>query len=833
MTMRYTFPASARVRFGLAISIVCGLSCAQVAQAVGQVPPWPPTTPVAVVTEDGRATAPPSVEVRQRSDGLWDIRFSLKLDRALASVSVAGTFNNWSRDALPMSRGADGIWRAEAAITPGTVQYKFVLDGTVWLQDPRNSDAMDDNNGGSNSVLRLGALANLTAGTAAIGDGRIEANALGHEPARVMFRQRLPGGAVVVRYRTLHGDVASVELLVRDGTPLPMATVLRADPFQFWEVSLPTLAEHTEYTFHVRDGANVLRDPMIYRLETDAAGIRTPDWAKHAIWYQIMPDRFRNGDKANDPERVMPWTSGWYEPQPSEAASGKGFYEYVFDRLYGGDLQGVRAKLDYLKDLGINAIYFTPVFQSPSLHRYDATSFVHVEEYLGVKGDYASAAANEDLRDPATWTWTGSDKLFLDFLKEAKAKGFRVIIDGVFNHVGTQHPAFIDVRNNGAASPFADWFAIKQFAPFEYEGWAGFGGMPVFRKNENGLASAAAKRHIFDITRRWMDPDGDGDPSNGVDGWRLDVPNEIALPFWTEWRALVKSINPDAYLVGEIWQRADAWVDGKAFDAVMNYPFAEGAIAWIANKTRKITPSELDARLAELRLAYPAEATFVLQNLLDSHDTDRIASMVLNADREYNRDNRTQDGARAYDASRPPEWAYRRVRLLALLQMTYVGAPMIWYGDEVGMWGASDPTNRKPMLWKDLEPYEQAESDRVHDEQLAWYRAVTALRNHCEALRIGAFRTLLVDDEQDVWVFERTLAGARVIVALNASERHADVTLPSEAGGRWREVFSSDVKPPFAPDGRATGARFPTVTIPSVGGRVWIEDQAAGEGSGK
>ncbi len=806
--------------FAAAIFTACfSLGAAGVADA----PPWPPKERIVTVAKDAASAVPPSISLRERSDGRWDVSFSLKLDRALQSVVVAGTFNNWSRDALPMARGADGIWRGDATVAPGVIEYKFVLDGATWIQDPRNPDGVDDNNGGKNSVLRLGSLANLKGGGGKASDGAIEAAALGHEPARVMFRQRLPDGSIVLRYRTLAGDVEGVDVLIRGRDAVAMGPALRTDVFQFWEATLPPLEDGTEYTFRIRDGATVVRDPVIHQLASAVAGSRTPDWAKHAIWYQIMPDRFRSGSTANDPSPMPAWTGDWYEASTSEAASGKTFYQFVFDRLYGGDLQGVREKLQYLKELGVNAIYFTPIFQSPSLHRYDATSFVHVEEYLGVRGDYKAAEAKEDLLDPKTWTWTGSDRVFLDFLKEAKSMGFRVIIDGVFNHVGTEHPAFVDVRSKGEKSRFADWFAVKSYEPFQYEGWAGFGGMPVFRKDAKGLASESAKQHIFNITRRWMDPDGDGDPKDGVDGWRLDVPNEVPMPFWNEWRALVKSINPDAYLVGEIWRRADEWVDGTVFDAVMNYPFAEGAIAWIANKTKKIPPSELDRRLAELRLAYPAEATYVLQNLLDSHDTDRIVSMVLNADRDYNRDNRPQDGATSYDASKPPAWAYRKVRLLALLQMTYVGAPMIWYGDEVGMWGASDPTNRKPMLWKDLEPYAKPQANHVDDEQLAWYRAVIALRQRFEALRIGSLHTLLVDDAQDVWVFLRETKDSRLIVALNASEREATVTLPIEGTSAWREVFSSGETLPFAPEGRGPGERFPTVTIPSVGGRVWEE----------
>ncbi|MFO0783683.1 MAG: alpha-amylase family glycosyl hydrolase [Phycisphaerales bacterium] len=178
------------------------------------------------------------------------------------------------------------------------------------------------------------------------------------------------------------------------------------------------------------------------------------------------------------------------------------------------------------------------------------------------------------------------------FLAEAKKQGFHVVIDGVFNHVGTGHPAFQDVKAHGRTSRFADWFDIKTWEPFTYDAWWGFSELPVFKKDpEKGLASKTAREHIFAVTQRWMDPNGDGDPSDGVDGWRLDVPNEVPLPFWWEWRTLVKKINPNAYISGEIWDRAEAYLDGRAFDGVMNYEFAKPAVQWVANQKQKITAS--------------------------------------------------------------------------------------------------------------------------------------------------------------------------------------------------------------------------------------------------
>ena len=812
---------SGRIRGEAAAAIVAIAFMSLSTVAVASFPPDVPllATPPGL---DDATRVPASVSARRLPDGRWSCLFRFEVSQGAERTRLAGDFNGWNPDATPM-RELGGLWIAEVELPDGAHRYKFVASGedgrNRWLDDPRNDLREPDGHGGFNSMLLLGPEARLVASPprGRRGDGSIAALAVRHDPSLPIYRQADGSGGSIVRLRTLREDVETAELLVEGDDPIAMREVLDDDRFAWWEASLPDASRGGRYVFILKDGSMSARTPEVYSLEDGRApSVRTPDWAKDAIWYQIMVDRFRSGSAENDPERMRPWTGEWYAPSPWEGQDGQSFYEYyVFSRLYGGDFQGLAEKLDYLKELGVTALYLNPVFQSPSHHKYNATNFVHIDEHYGVKGDYAKAEAAENLLDPSTWTWTPSDRIFLDFLKAAKARGMRVILDGVFNHVGATHPAFLDVRRRGKDSPFADWFAVRSWDPFEYDGWAGFGELPVFAKSADGLASESATRHIYEVTRRWMDPDGDGDPSDGIDGWRLDVPNEVPLPFWVEWRKFVKAINPDAYITGEIWKRADQWLDGRSFDAVMNYPFAEAAIGWVGDRANKIKPSELDRRLAELRLAYPAEVTYCLMNLLDSHDTDRIASMLANPDREYDRGNREQDGA-AYDAGKPAAEVYRKVRLLALLQMTYVGAPMIYYGDEVGMWGSDDPNNRKPMLWKDLEPYADPDENRVMEEQLEFYRRATALRNRFAALRRGSFRTLLADDEQDVWVFLRELGREKVLVALNASDRQATVEVPELASmpGDWKLVFGHH-HPSDEPD------RFPKLLIPPVSGRVW------------
>lgn len=763
-----------------------------------------------------RAVVPcASVEARPTAQGDWRVRFTLRADAAggARSAQVAGSFTGWQGRPVAMAPAADGSFTAETTVPDGRHAYKFVLDGSRWIADPANPARADDQNGGFNSVLALGAGAGLDPSTARAGDGRIDGAAFSHRPDRAADRSRSAGGWLL-RARTLAGDVQSVRLAHAGppGSPRPMARAGRDGPFEVWEVILPaTAGAPIPYTFVLEDGPLTARDPQTYSLDPAAAGFRTPDWAKDAVWYQVMVDRFRNGDPANDPAGTIPWKHDWYKPYGNEGKDGQTFYKhFVFSRFGGGDLQGLRERLPYLRELGVNALYLMPMFQASTPHKYNTMDYVHVDEHFGTKGDWAPAAAKEDLLDPRTWTFTPTDRRFLEFLREAKAMGFRVVIDGVFNHVGTGHPAFQDCKRNGQGSRFADWFDITSWDPFKYEAWWGFSELPVFRKDpERGIASATARQHIMDVTRRWMDPDGDGDPRDGVDGWRLDVPNEVPLPFWHEWCREVRRINPDAYVVGEIWERADQWLDGRAFDAVMNYEFAKPAVQWVIDRKLKIPASELDRRLAELRVAYPAECSYAMMNLLDSHDTDRVASMALNPDRPYNQQNREQEQA-PYDARKPGAPERQRQRLLALLQMTYVGAPMVYYGDEVGMWGSNDPNNRRPMLWPDLGPWENPD-ESPDASMLAHYKEVIALRRRHAALRTGSFRTVRCDDAQDTWVFVREGGGEQVLVALNAGEKPATLDL-SAMGDGWQDAFGT---PGFADDG------LRVATVPAIGGRVW------------
>jgi len=562
---------------------------------------------------------------------------------------------------------------------------------------------------------------------------------------------------------------------------------------------------------------------------------QVPAWAKRAVWYQIFPERFRNGDPKNDPRvddlagswphetparwSISPWTSDWYRLQPWESEDAKGFYYHAQLRRYGGDLQGVIDKLDYLSDLGVTALYFNPLFESPSLHKYDATMYHHIDNNFGPDpdGDRRLWAA-ENPADPKTWKWSAADSLFLRLLKEAHRRGMKVVLDGVFNHVGMTFWAFEDVKKNQRKSLYKNWFTVTRWDDpstpkdeFEYKGWYGVHELPELRKEGNTIAPGP-REHIHAIVRRWMDPDGNGDPSDGIDGWRLDAADMVGLGFWKEFRKWVRALNPQAYITGELWwedwrndkmYNGAPWLKGDAFDAVMNYRWAREVCRYFVDRKIKLRPSEFDRRLAGLRNDYPPEVNEVLMNLLDSHDTDRLESRIVNPDIPYDHNVGLHDN-KAYDIRKPHADEIRVQELMALFQLTYPGAPMIYYGDESGMWGGDDPDDRKPMLWGDLtyedetaHPFGETrprDKNAVNPDLIAYYRKLINIRKSSEALSVGDFRTLLADDANDAYVFSRTAGGSRAVVLINNSEspRTLKVSVPEGISNpEWVNVIDS------------------------------------------
>ena len=430
--------------------------------------------------------------------------------------------------------------------------------------------------------------------------------------------------------------------------------------------------------------------------------IQTPDWVKHAVFYQIFPDRFA---RSKQPRKRLLKNARWEDWNAMPTLQG----------YKGGDLWGILEQLDYLQNLGINAIYFTPIFQSASNHRY------HTHDYY--------------LVDPML----GGNSAFKELLDAAHARNIKVVLDGVFNHSSRGFFFFHDVLENGPHSPWVNWFKIEEWPlsayngefPANYVGWGGNRALPEFNHD-----NPEVREYIMEIAEYWI--------KFGIDGWRLDVPFEIKVPgFWQEFRDRVKAINPEAYIVGEVWGDSREWLDGTQFDGVMNYLFAAPTIAFTAGdrvemeqvQDRSYQPypplfaGEYAQKIQELLELYPWEIQLTQLNLLASHDTARLISIA--------------GGDRA------------SVELATLLLMTYPGAPSIYYGDEVGLVGRLDPDSRRGF------PLE-AEWDREIHEQ---HRKLIALRHAYAALRTGAYQVLFA--QGTVYAFARILGAEELIVAVN------------------------------------------------------------------
>ncbi len=554
---------------------------------------------------------------------------------------------------------------------------------------------------------------------------------------------------------------------------------------------------------------------LVARAHAQGGAVAKPAWAAEAIFYQIFPERFRNGDPKNDPTRdsletpvmagadwkISPWNADWYARDDWEKALGPDFYKNgVFDRRYGGDLQGVIDKLDYIADLGANAIYFNPLFYARSMHKYDGNSYHHIDPFFGPdpQGDLALIA--KETSDPRTWKWTAADKLFLDLLKQAHARGLRVVIDGVFNHTGRDFFAFKDLRLNQQRSPYKDWYVVSSFDDpktkrneFSYKGWWGHATLPVFAATkDNKDMYSAPKAYIFEATERWMAPDGNA--ANGIDGWRLDVADERPPRFWADWNAHLRQFNPNAYTTAEIWSNAAEMVAKGGFSASMNYnAFTIPMKGFLVDNN--VAPSKFAKLLDDRRHQFPAATAAVMQNLMDSHDTDRLASMIVNGEGtiypnsdqiEFNNNNDAR-ASKTYKIRKPNERERQVQRLVVLMQMTYIGAPMVYYGDEAGMWGGHDPDDRMPMVWEDMTYDPQAIDPRggerepdavVFDKELfAFYKNAIALRRGSDALNHGEFSVLATDDLQRTIAFTRRTPKETMLIILNRGDQEASIDL--------------------------------------------------------
>ncbi len=561
--------------------------------------------------------------------------------------------------------------------------------------------------------------------------------------------------------------------------------------------------------------------------QQDSSYYQPPTWAKSQIWYQIFVERFNNGDTTNDPTpeniyaasnfrpvpdnwEITPWTTNWYETEPWAENMDGDFYSKLQYRRYGGDIGGVIDKLDYLEDLGITAIYFNPLNDAPSLHKFDARNWRHIDVNFGPdpEGDN-KIIASEDPGDPTTWQWTSADMLFLKLIDELHQRGIRVIVDYSWNHTGVEFWAMKDIIENQENSQYKDWYDIRSFDDpatteneFSYHAWFDIQSLPEIKKVNvttkrtpghayEGDINKGAKKHIYEVTKRWLAPDGD--ISKGIDGYRLDVADHIGMGFWRDYRKFVKSVSPDAYLIGEIWW--EAWPDklmdptpymqGDIFDAVMFYHLYKPARYFFANTELKLDAAQLKDSLLLLwsRLEKPMQ--YSMMNTAATHDSPRLLTSFNNKNLYKVWAKPNEDTT--YKTGKPDEETYKRVKLYLIHQFTIPGAPQIWNGDEMGMWGADDPDCRKPLWWDELDFEDEyrnnfQQGEKIYDEvgfnkeYFDFYKKIISIRKDNPVLATGDIEFIIADGKK--LGYRRFDGNNEIVVLFNLEQGSESFDLP-------------------------------------------------------
>ncbi|MCR4559527.1 MAG: hypothetical protein K5685_05560 [Bacteroidales bacterium] len=451
-----------------------------------------------------------------------------------------------------------------------------------------------------------------------------------------------------------------------------------------------------------------------------------PAWAAEVVWYEIFPDRFcrknlQNPLSAEDLLGTTPWNfdgqewkisawdAEWKGRQAHEQNNRKSLKMNVLRRRYCGDLEGVISKLDYLAGLGITALYFTPLQFSPSLHKYDGTNFLHIDPFFGSNAlDDKRIILEENFLDFENAKWTSADLLALEMIKKAHSLGMKVIFDGVFNHIGYNSVPFQDVLQNREKSRFKDWFLIdfekstKKTLVYE-KFWGCVKEMPKLN-----YACKEVKQYVFAVLKRWLKPIVEGTEKEGIDGWRIDHAIGVPMMFWKQANAFVKSIKNDALFLGELIEPNEVikpYLDEKCFDSVMNYGFYFAAAEFFAAEDNSISALQFDKKLRSQLKLFNSGSNFLAMNLLDTHDTERFSSLVVNGRlkkfgsiAEFFEN--THSGDKKYSIRQPKDLERKIQKMAVVFEFSSVGSPMVFYGDELGMWGANDPDCRKPMAWE-------------------------------------------------------------------------------------------------------------------------------------
>ncbi|MGZ8437507.1 MAG: alpha-amylase family glycosyl hydrolase [Candidatus Limnocylindrales bacterium] len=719
-------------------------------------------------------------------------------------------------------------------------------------------------------------------------DGDISEGDLQHDSRDDLYRTPLgavPAGTrVTLRLRAAAGDLTAADVRISDTlhdiealAPMHVAATdatAGKHGYDYWEASVDSQAIPTvlEYQFVVHDGpavrylsddsaedggtGNIYSDPpdIGWQITAYDPAFVTPDWTRGAVAYQIFPDRFFNGDPANDPSpEAQPGASGAARYRSGDVYGNPVLQKTWTDRpegycrayqgvtcaeaplgrdFFGGDLAGITAKLDTLKDLGVTVLYLNPVFAAPSNHRYDTTDYMTIDPDLGTQADFDALMA------------------------AAKGRGIHVLLDGVFNHVSSDSPWFDRAHHfsevgacESADSPYRTWFTFRAPSGNEpspcapstkggsdtyYVGWAGFDTIPELQEVP---AVQALLTGAQGVVRHWID--------QGTAGWRLDVMDNLSDGLLKQIRLAAKAADPNALVLGEQWSDSSRWLLGDEADSVMNYRFRRAAIALVNGATPDLdgsldalTPSQFVAAMRGVQEDYPKPAFDALLNLVDSHDTTRILWTLTPG---------AENDAAKSDPTALAE-GKAKLREIATIQLTWPGMASIYYGDEVGLTGQDDPDDRRPYPWGQEDAALQA-----------FYRTLAHLRADHVALREGDLRFLLADDDSNTLAFARrtdqeatltavNLATTDRTVSIDVSDVIPDGTAMTDGlGGRGATVSAgkitlalpgrgsavlitpagADLAPPAAPTGLVASATSRSVSLSwtpvdgAAGYRVW------------
>lgn len=532
----------------------------------------------------------------------------------------------------------------------------------------------------------------------------------------------LDENTVVLRLRAKKGDLRKCAVCygnrVYPKDPVPVRTlemtIVASDRlFDYFEIEFKTDITRICYYFILYDGTasvfyygsdfhdsvNCNRNQYFqfpYIRKEDIADV--PEWAKEAVIYQIFPDSFASETAGLSCKGLE------VELEGGMRCSGK----------LGGNLRGIIDNLPYISELGVNCIYLTPIFTARSYHKYDTIDYLSVDPCFG---------------DMQT---------FRELVFKCHESGIKVILDGVFNHSGSDFFAFRDVLEKGEKSEYKDWFFIKDY-PVRYEDNPNY---KCFAYQKSMPKLNTGNREVLDyflnVGTYWI-------KETDIDGWRLDVANEADHNFWREFRKAVRAVKPDVFLLGEIWHDSREWLQGDQFDSVMNYSLTYACIDFFAKRT--INVEQFDAKVNYLRMRYKKNVQYAQMNLLDSHDVSRFLSLC------------GED--------------IRRLKIGALFLMMHIGVPNIYSGDEKGLSGLTESEYRRPMLWEDNE---------ISADVFNFYKRLIAIRKQYMSLMLGDYVTEKVDIAKNIYIFSRMKNREKLLIIINNSEYAQTVELEATEG---------------------------------------------------